>query len=220
MSTSILIIGESGTGKSTAIRSLDPTSTFIISILDKPLPFKGWKKQYKQYKQDKNNFNYYTSDDHLIISKAMESISTKSPEIKTIIIDDFQYIMANEFMNRASEKGYVKFMEIAEHAWRILINAQRYRDDLTVIFLSHSEVGDDGKIRAKTIGKLLNEKITIEGMFTIVFQSLISDGNYYFKTNGDESTIAKSPLEMFEDKLIPNDLQMVIDSVNKYNEGS
>jgi hypothetical protein len=215
MSTSILIIGESGTGKSTAIRTLDPASTFIINVLNKPLPFKEWKKQYKQ---DKNGFNYYVPDNHLIISKAMESISTKSPEIKTIIIDDFQYIMANEFMNRASEKGFDKFMEIAEHAWRILINAQGYRDDLTIIFLSHSEVGEDGKIRAKTIGKFLNEKISIEGMFTIVFQSLISDGNYYFKTNGDESTIAKSPLEMFNDKLIPNDLQLVINSVNKYNE--
>jgi len=223
MSTPILIIGESGAGKSTSIHTLDPKETFIINVLNKPLPFRGWKKLYKKIKIDvKSNekTNYHVPINHENLNQSIREISDKRPDIKVIVIDDFQYIMSNEFMSRASEAGWSKFTEIAQHAWQILKNAQDYREDLIIIFLAHSEVTDvDGKTRMKTIGKLLNEKISIEGMFTIVFHAFFLDGQYLFKTNADETTIAKSPMGMFETKTIPNDLKYVIDSINKYNEG-
>jgi hypothetical protein len=112
--------------------------------------------------------------------------------------------MASEFMNRALEKGYDKFTEIALHVWKIIEKAQACRDDLTIIFLSHSETS--------------NDKITVEGLFTIVLQSGLKDGEYVFKTQGDERTIAKSPMDMFAKIFIPNDLQLVVSSINKYNE--
>lgn len=219
MSTSVLIIGESGTGKSTAIRTLDPKETYIINVLNKPLPFRGWKKIYKVDHEQRENTNYCVPNNHAKINAIMKVISEERPHIKNIIIDDFQYIMCNEFMYRINEKGYDKWNEIAEHVWRIFLNAQQYRENLTIFALSHSERGEDGKFRAKTIGKLLNEKVTIEGMFTIVLHSIVADGSYLFKTNGDETTIAKSPLGMFNEQFIPNDLKYVVNTINQYNEG-
>jgi adenylate kinase family enzyme len=221
MSTSVLVIGESGTGKSTAIRTLDSKSTYIINVIDKPLPFKGWGKNYKRDEKEKGrNTNYFSPSNHTAIINCLDKINKDRDYIKTVIIDDFQYVMANEFMSRALERGYDKFTEIALHVWDIIKKTYVCRKDLTIIFLSHSEISEsDGKARAKTIGKLLNDKITVEGMFTIVLQSGLKDGEYVFKTQGDECTIAKSPLGMFESKYIPNDLQLVVDSINKYNEG-
>ena len=149
MSTSVLIIGESGTGKSTSLRTLNPKETYIINVLNKPLPFKGWKNQYNI---NNENTNYNVPENHNKINAIMEKVSNERQNIKNIIVDDFQYVMCNEFMRRINEKGYDKWNEIAEHIWRILINAQEQRDDLTIFFLSHSERGEDGKFRAKTVG--------------------------------------------------------------------
>ena len=111
-------------------------------------------------------------------------------------------------------------MERFFHLWEILNIIDSLREDLNIFFLAHSEVNEkDGKSRMKTIGKMLNEKVTIEGMFTVVLHSDVSNGRYYFKTNGDEATIAKSPMGMFDKQIIPNDLQLVVDSIHKYNDG-
>jgi hypothetical protein len=218
MSTSILIIGESGTGKSTAIRTLNPDETYVINIINKPLPFKGWRKLYNTDNKEKRN--YFGSCAYNEVVQCLNAINKEKPHIKTVIIDDFQYLMADEFMLRAMEKTYDKFTEIGKHAWEVIKFTEKCRNDLVIIFLSHNEISEkDGKSRAKTIGKLLNEKITVEGLFTIVLQSEIKDGEYVFKTQGDEHTVAKSPLDMFKTNYIPNDLQLVIDSVNDYNEG-
>lgn len=222
MSTSILIIGESGTGKSTAIRTLDPSETFIINIDHKPLPFKGWQKSYKSEGKD---MNYYIprSDEQkhqvtaLSILNILERISSNRPEIKTVIIDDAQYLMSNEFMRRATEKGFDKFSEIGQHIFYLLDKMNFYRNNLIIFFMWHSDVGDDGISRPKTIGKLLKEKVAIEGKFVAVFHSYIRQDKYMFQTLGDETTIAKSPMGMFNTKFIPNDLKLVIDAVNAYN---
>lgn len=217
MSTGILIIGESGTGKSTAIETLNPKETFIISILNKPLPFKGWRKKYTTIDSEKNpKGNYYSIAKSDCVVKTMNYINMKMPHIKTIIIDDFQYIMSNEFMDRALEKGYDKFSEIGKHAWDVITTALMLRLNLNVIFLSHSDTDDSGKIKCKTIGKLLDEKVCVEGMFTIVFNSIIKDGQYGFLTQNLGNNIAKSPKGMFEDVFIPNDLQFVVDQINAY----
>jgi len=222
MSTNVLIIGESGSGKSTAIRTLNPKETFIINVLDKPLPFKGWRRNYIIVKDEDgkitNETNYLYTDKYSKICSIMQYISKHRIDIKNVIIDDFQYIMANEFMNRASEKGYEKFTEIAKHAWDV-INASNFaRNDLTFFYLSHCDTDANGKIKCKTIGKMLDDKISIEGMFSVVFYSHIREEGYVFQTQGDGNTIAKSPMDMFNELYIPNDLQYVADKVNDYFE--
>lgn len=217
MSIGTLIIGESGTGKSTSIETLDSTKTFIISILDKPLPFRGWKKKYTKIHSEKNPMgNYYSVSNSDCVVKTLNYINTKMSQIKTVVIDDFQYVMATEFMNRALEKGFDKFTQIGKNAWNIIMAALSLRNDLNVIFLSHSDTDDSGKVKCKTIGKLLDEKVCIEGMFTVVLNSVIKDDQYGFLTQNLGNNIAKSPRGMFEDTFIPNDLKYVIDTINDY----
>lgn len=216
MATSTLIMGESGTGKSSSIRNLDVNETFIINVLDKPLPFKGFKSKYTRFSKENENGNYYASDDHSKIAKIIEFVSNKRPDIKSIIVDDFQYIMANEFMRRANERGFDKFTEIAQHAWSIIKGASAAREDLDFFFLSHTEASSDGKVKCKTIGKMIDEKINLEGMFTIVLHTIVEDGKYRFLTQFDGSHIAKSPMDMFDRMYIENDLMYVKEKMREY----
>ena len=217
MSNTSLIIGESGTGKSTSLRNLDPHETFIINVCNKPLPFRGYKSNYKTISswEDKEG-NYYATDDYLKIIKLLRIIDKERPDIKNIIIDDFQYIMVEEFMNRVTEKGFDKFSEIGQHAWSIIKILPTLRENINCFVLSHSESNDQGKMKAKTIGKLLDGTVVLEGRFTMVLQTNISEKGYSFVTQGDSKHIAKSPMGMFEDKYIPNDLVFVIEKMNAY----
>lgn len=217
MSNTSIIIGESGTGKSTSIRNLDPTETFIINVLNKPLPFRGYKNKYTRVSSDGMTGNYYSSDNYDHIEIVIKKIDSKRPDIKTLIIDDFQYLMGNEFMRRALERGYDKFSEIGKHAHDLLRLLPVLREDLDVFVLTHSEPNENGKMQIKTIGKMLNEKITIEGMFSMVLQTELMDGNYNFITQGDARHIAKSPMGMFDSKNIPNDLAYVKTKMYEYN---
>lgn len=217
MSNTSLIIGESGTGKSTSLFKLDPKETFIINVLDKPLPFRGYKKNYVKISGwDDIEGNYYASDDYMKIMRCIKMINENRPEIKNLIIDDWQYTMCNEFMRRATETGFVKFTEIGQHAWSIIKSLTDCREDLFCFVLSHSDTDANGKYKCKSIGKMLDEKITIEGMFTIVLHTQIMDGSYRFLTQNDGSHIAKSPHGMFEDKYITNDLAFVKTKMNAY----
>lgn len=216
MSNTSLIIGESGTGKSTSLCKLDPTETFIINVLDKPLPFRGYKKNYCKLSPDGTEGNYYASDDYSKIMRVIKLVNEKRPEIKNLVIDDWQYTMCNEFMRRATETGFTKFTEIGQHAWSIIRALVDCREDLFCFVLSHSDTDANGKYKCKSIGKMLDEKITIEGMFTIVLHTQVIDGTYRFLTQNDGSHIAKSPQGMFEDKYIGNDLAFVKTKMNHY----
>lgn len=213
-----LIIGESGTGKSTSIRNLDEKETFIINVLDKPLPFRSFSQKYKKINKEGVG-NYIASDDYEKIMKTINYVDNSMPHINNLIIDDFQYIMANEFMKRAKEKGYEKFTEIGLHAWQIIESCSNCRSDLFCFFLSHSEESDTGRRKCKTIGKMIDDKITLEGMFTTVLHSVVSDGKYKFLTQNNGSYIAKSPMEMFADNLIDNDLSSIKLKMNEYYYG-
>lgn len=212
-----LIIGESGTGKSTSIRTLDATKTLIINVLDKPLPFKDATKKYIRLTKDIKG-NYYSSDNHIKIMKVIEYASNPENGIENVIIDDFQYVMSNEFMRRATERGYDKFTEIGCHAWQVIYACLNARDNMFFFILSHAD-NEGGKSKCKTIGKMLDEKITIEGMFTTVLHSLISDGKYKFLTHHDGAHLAKSPIGMFEDEFIDNDLCFVKEKITHYYTG-
>lgn len=207
----VLVIGESGTGKSTSIRNLDPKSTFIFKVLNKPLPFKKGDSVFSEKAK-----NFLTSDRSDVIKKTMLDISANQKHIKVIIIDDFTYIMTHEFMRRAKEKGYDKFSEMAEMAWEVIQTASVLRGDLAVIFLTQSRTSDQGITKMKTIGKMLDEKVTVEGYFTLVLQTVVTDEGYRFMTKNNGSNTAKTPMDMFEDELIDNDLQKVVGAINKY----
>lgn len=225
----IAIVGESGTGKSTSLRNLNPEETFIISTTGKPLPFRAWKKKYIPIKIEGKNVsgNYYVSSKWDQILKILQIIDKMMPQIKQVIIDDFQYVLSYEFVDRATEVGYTKFSELAQHAMEILRYSEKMREDCKMIFLTHSEnVGDNvnPKFAIKTVGKLLSEKVTLEGLFTYIFFTKVSEGDsgrmeYKLITNNDGTCVAKTSLGMFEDLEIDNDLNEIIHVIDAYNEG-
>lgn len=225
----IAIVGESGTGKSTSLRNLNPETTFIISTTGKPLPFRAWKKKYIPIKIEGKNVsgNYYVSSKWDQILKILQIIDKMMPHIKQVIIDDFQYVLSYEFVDRATEVGYTKFSELAQHAMEILRYSEKMREDCKMIFLTHSEnVGDNvnPKYVIKTVGKLLSEKVTLEGLFTYIFFTKVNEGDsgrmeYKLITNNDGNCVAKTSLGMFEDLEIDNDLDEIIKVIDAYNEG-
>jgi len=216
MSNTILIIGESGSGKSSSIRNLEPKETFLFNVLDKPLPFRGYKKNYLRTTTEERKANYLATDDYSLIIRTLRKINDERPEIKSVIIDDFQYIMANEFMKRATERGFDKFTEIGQHAWNIVNTLISLRENIDCFVLSHTDTDASGRVKPKTIGKMLDDKITLEGMFTIVLHALIIDSKYKFLTQNDGTHVAKSPIDMFKNKLIDNDLLFVKEQTTIY----
>lgn len=220
----ILIVGESGSGKSTSIEKLDPKETFIINVSSKPLPFQGWKKKYTAFNKTNPQGNLLNSDNADAIVQTLQHISDNRPEIKFVIVDDSQYVAANEYMRRVKEIGFQKFTEIALNIFRIPKMTQSLRDDLFVFFLSHAETIQDAegnlKMKAKTLGKMIDNTITYEGLFSIVLfteRRETKEGlDYGFVTNGDPRSTAKSPRGMFDKSFIPNDLNVVVDSIRKY----
>ena len=226
MGQGILIIGESGSGKSTAIESLDPKQTFIINVKNKPLPFKGWKTNYIPFNKDNPEGNYIGTDDPSTMYKIMQHVSEKMPHIKNLIIEDFQYMAANEYMNRIKETGFQKFNDIGKNIYSVADLHNKLRDDLVVAYLNHpdetTDAMGDRRVRAKTIGKMVDSVVTLEGLFTIVLFTKVKKGKegmeYSFITQSDGATTAKSPRGMFDTLEIPNDLNYVINKMNEYNQ--
>lgn len=216
MSNTVLIIGESGSGKSTSLKNLDPKETFIINVLGKPLPFVGARKNYKNCDKDNPNGNHVATDNSATIKGLIMAVNDRRPEIKTLVIDDFNYTLTNEFMRQALVKGYEKFSVLGQNAWSILNCLNQTRDDLDCFVISHSDIDQNGKSKPKTIGKMIDEKVCLEGMVTICFHSLIIEGQYKFLTQNDGCHTAKSPHGMFKDALIDNDLVYVKEQIRKY----
>lgn len=209
MSIVTMILGESGTGKSTSLRNMKPEETLLIQSIKKPLPFKS--KEWKYISGENKTGNILVRDNSADICAAMQKTRRK-----IIIIDDFQYILANEYMRRSAETGYTKFTEIGRHAWDILNTAGALADDVRVYILAHTETTETGKIKAKTIGKMLDEKITIEGMVTIVLRTAVVNSQYIFTTQNSGSDTVKSPMGLFETEHIDNDLSAVDSAITSY----
>lgn len=220
MSKAVMILGESGSGKSTAIRTLDPTKTFIFSALGKGLPFKNSAKNYKLFNKEKNpEGNVVISSSSKEITNWLLWISKNKPEITTCVIDDSTFLPAKELDRRRDEVGYVKFNDIAHDFLAIAEVANTLRDDMVVYFLHHSKIeGDDiledRKTSAQSFGKLIDTKLaSIEAQFEIVLLACKLAGKdgeilYRFKTRDMKST-AKAPVSMFKDEYIDNDLELV-----------
>lgn len=228
MAELIAIVGESGSGKTTSIRNLDPQQTFIISTTGKRPGIPGAKKKYSDFKIGKDKSltgNFYTTANIDNIQKVLKLVDTKMPNVKVLVIDDFQYLQAFEAMARVDEKGYGKFTDMAKHAYEVLRWSMDLRDDLFVVIMTHSEnTGDNLNpyYKIKTQGKMLDSVITLEGLFTyVLFTKIVKDDadnvHYKFVTNSDGTCTAKSPMRLFDTKLIDNDLKLVIDKINEYN---
>lgn len=216
-------------GKSTSLRNLDPTKTFIINVAKKPLPFKGAKKNYKELALNENKTGYvgnlYNTSNVEQIGKILKVVNSQMPHIKQVIIDDSQYLMSFEAMDRALEKGYDKFTQIAQHFYSVLKGAIDMRSDLKVFILTHSEnIGDalNPSFKVKTIGKMMDNMITVEGLFTYVLFTVRQKDDegvmhYKFATQSDGTTTAKTPMGCFDEMYIDNDLQSVFDKMDEYN---
>ena len=224
MSQEILIIGESGSGKSTSLENLNPKETFIVNVANKPMPFRKWKGNYTKLSKENPQGNYIETDKASTIVQTMKHIDENMPYIKNVVIDDFQYIMANEYMRRANERGFDKFTEIGLHAWEIVTAGKNMREDINFIMIGHAEQSTDlsgsRRLKFKTVGKLVDNVITMEGMFTVVLFTDVSvdaDGErvYNFITQSDGTTTAKSPRDMFEFR-IQNDIDNVIKTITEY----
>lgn len=198
MGIPVLILGDSGSGKSTSLRNFDPAEIGIFNVASKPLPFRK-----KMQKIDGANYGK--------IIKALGNA-----KLKSYAIDDSQYLLAFEFFDRAKENGYNKFTDIALN-FRNLIQfvIAKTPPDCIVYFLHHTETAADGTLKAKTIGKMLDEKLTVEGLFSIVLLAKAEKDRHYFITQSEGYSTAKSPMEMFPAE-IDNDLKLVDTTIREY----
>lgn len=211
--SAILICGESGSGKSTSLRNMNPKTTLLIQAIKKDLPFKskGWS-QVKKVK-DKRTGNIVVNRRANEIIKMING--AKAGGFDTVVVDDLQYLMSYELFDRVDEHSFNKFVDIAVNI-KNLFDAAR-EADVNVYFLAHSERGDDGITRMKTSGKMLNNQLTPEGLFTVVLRCMALNGEYFFTTKNNEDTV-KTPMGMFESDRIDNDLAVVDKIVRQYYE--
>lgn len=204
MGVLVYVLGRSGTGKSFSMRTFTPDKLGVVNVQGKILPFKG-----------AGAFETINTDQSDEIVKAIKKLA---PSYKSIVVDDYQYVMANEFMRRAAERGYDKFTEIARHAWDIADCVKILPADVIVYIMCHTDTDAEGTERLKTIGKLLDEKICLEGMSTIVLKTNVSDGQYTFLTQNNGKDTVKSPAGMFPTYAIDNDLNYVDEKIRNYYE--
>ena len=199
MGIPILILGESGSGKSASMRNFTPDQVGIFNVGGKPLPFRSKLKS-------------VNTDSYATIMNGLKAMMTPSA-----VIDDAQYLMANEFLRRCKEIGYQKFTDMATSYWQLVQTVVKdLPADRIVYFLSHIERDQNGYEKCKTIGKMLDEKITVEGMFTVVLKTHVQDGHYTFVTQTNGQDTVKSPIGMFDQLEIDNDLAMVDRTIREY----
>ena len=199
-SVPVLIIGKSGSGKSASLRNFKKEEIAIANVLGKPLPFKS-------------DLDAPKVDDYATILKAIEHTDKK-----VIVIDDANYLITNEFMNKSSVKGFDKYNEMGNNFFNLINGIKNVEGGKTVYLIMHEDTDDEGNVKPKTIGKLLDDKVNIQGMFTICLRSMFDNGNYIFrlKTNGQDCV--KTPIGLFEEEQIENDLKLVDTKIREYYE--
>ncbi len=199
MAILVMIYGQSGSGKSTSLRNFKPEQVSVVNVLGKPFPFRF------------NGLKGAVSDDYGTIANLL----CKTPK-QSIVIDDATYLMSNEFVRTAKQIGYQKFTDMAANFKGLLDLAKSLPSNKIIYIMGHMERDNDGNEKFKTIGKMLDEKICVEGLFTIVLKTVVQDGKYYFSTQNTGSDVSKSPMGMFDSQLIDNDLAMVDKTIREY----
>lgn len=203
MGQKVLILGDSGTGKSASLRNFKEDEIAVINCAGKPLPFRNHFEQHIP--------NYETLTDDVIAA-------LDTTDKKVIVVDDAQYIMSFQFMRRLNENGWDKWDDIQGDFFTIVQMANYMPDDVTVYFMCHIARDDDGHEKVKTLGKMLDDKIVVEGLFTIVLKTAVNDGKYYFLTQNSGRDTVKSPIGMFNSYAIDNDLKYVDTKIRNYYE--
>jgi len=239
MANAVAVVTESGFGKTTSlgqipelgIIGLKPEETFLINVKSKPLPFRGWKNKYKAVNISQGppkEGNYLATTNPYDIVKVISYVSANRKDIKHIVIDDYQYLMSEEFMEHALKAGFDKFNKLAKNAYDVINAGIMAREDLNFFVLTHSEAVENGfqtTYKIKTIGKMLDSKVTLEGLFTIVLYGKQTWNDKekkvikQFVTNFDGQFPAKSPVGMFSETYILNDLGAVAQALYDYNHG-
>lgn len=214
MSKLICVMGESGSGKTTAMRTLLPQETYYIDCDGKGLAWKGWRDQYNLERK-----NFWSSRDIQKIDRLLRKIDSDRPEIKNVVIDTLNTCMLDHEVKQMKETGYGKWIDLTQYVWEVCTTAGSLRDDLTVIVVMHSETlrEESGYVftRIKTNGRKL-EKVVLESLFgTVLLAKKTDSGQYVFETQAANST-AKSPMCAFETLEIDNDMQMVLDALKEY----
>lgn len=231
MSNLICLAGQSNTGKSTSLRTLDPKSTFIISCTNKQLQIPGFRKKYTkvEIKDKKLVGNWYVNNNYAQIGKVLSAVSNTRPEIKVVVLDDINYLLSNETFENALDKGYTKFSVMAKNYYELLADCQLLRDDLTVVVITHTEnygTDMDPQYRMWTTGKMLTQQINLDGMFSYIIYSdrYIDDTDdevhYRFKTRTDGNDTCRSVAGCFTEKYIEPDMKAVIDRINEFESNN
>ena len=199
MAIIVMLYGNSGSGKTTSLRNFQAGEMSVFNVSKKPFPFKC-------------GFSHMETDDYKTIKGAL--IKSQSP---SVAIDDATYLIVNEFMRTAKVSNFQKFTDMALNFWELVrfCNEQLPQDKI-IYFIGHSEQSETGSEKFKTIGKLLDEKVCLEGLFTIVLKTVVQDGKYYFSTQTNGQDTVKSPMGMFLTKYIPNDLKMVDETIRSF----
>lgn len=214
MSRVICIAGESGSGKTTSCKYLDHKSTYIIDADRKGLSWKGWKSQYNPA-----NKNYKQVSDIQVVGSLLNAIN-EAKQFKVVVIDTINTMLVDDEMSKMKDKGYDKWADLAFSVWELISNAHLYRDDLTVVFMAHTQTERDDAgytwTRIKTSGRKL-DKIVLESKFTTVLIAKCKDGKHVFETQSRQST-AKSPMDLFKEFEIDNDLNKVIKAMEEYEK--
>lgn len=224
MANNVIILGKSGSGKSSSIKTLNPKETVVINVLRKKLPFKGSQSLYNA-----DNKNLFNVDDYTQVISLLQSIDKSAPHVKNVILDDVIYTMRKEYFRRAKETGYGKYTELAQHFQQMIQTCEMMREDINVFFILHSEDIQSDKIttgyKVSTIGSLIDNQYNPVEVVPMVLYSAVKyddkgNASYGFYTHRTmEGTVeipAKSPAEMFEEDFIPNDLGYVVKKMNEY----
>ena len=198
MGIGVLILGYSGSGKSTSMRNCTADRFGVINVQSKPLPFKS-------------DLKTIDTDDYEVVIKALTDSNVKS-----LVIDDSQYLMSHEFMKKATQKGYDKFSEIGANFFRLLEAIRLLPDDKIVYMMHHIELDNGGREKAKTVGQMVDNYIVVEGCFSIVLKAIATSDGYYFRTKTNGADAVKTPLGMFEEEQIDNDLLLVDNTIRSF----
>ncbi|MBO7669708.1 MAG: AAA family ATPase [Oscillospiraceae bacterium] len=203
MAIPVLIIGKSGSGKSASLRNLDPEKTAVINVLGKPMPFR-------------DRLSKYVTDDY---GKVIGAIKKTTRPV--IVIDDAGYLLTNQFMRGHANAGagngvFILYNQIGDNFWQLINFVMTMPGDQRVYVLMHEDKNDLGEVKPKTIGRMVDEKVCLEGMFTIVLRCMMSDGKHVFRTQTDGTDVAKTPMGMFEAMEIDNDLAAVDAAICDY----
>lgn len=207
MARPVLIMGKSGSGKSASLRNFAPDQVDIINVLGKELPFR-------------NKFEkIFVTDNYPMVLKAVEKSKKNA-----VVIDDAGYLITSEFMKGHSAKAagnsvFVLFNDLADHFWTLINEIKNLEDDKKIVYLiMHEDKNDNGDVKPKTIGRLLDEKVCVEGLFTIVLRAEKDGDKYVFRTKTTGADVTKTPIGMFEQETIDNDLAAVDAAIREYYE--